>query len=111
MAPSVAWASRLVGAVIERGGQVCRETVLECKEHGLMQLLGAAPFYDGVIADIAGGRLQGSSLSCLALSMGSSVFSVLSVCSVRRMEGGVCGRRGLLFSGVLGSSSYLVLTC
>ena len=43
--------------VRERGGQMCRDNVLERKGPELMPLSGVAPFYDGVIACLDGGQL------------------------------------------------------
>jgi hypothetical protein len=38
--------------VIERGGKVCRDTILERKGPGLKPLFGVAPLYCGVVAGL-----------------------------------------------------------
>ena len=44
--------------VIERGGQVCQDMVLEHKGPGLMPLSGVIPLYNSVVADLNGGQLE-----------------------------------------------------
>ena len=89
--------------MIERGGQAYWDTILERKGPGPMPLSGVPPLYNGVIAGLDGGQLARVVLEFLASSAGSSVFFVLCVGLVRRMEG-VCGRWGLWFRGVLSST-------
>ena len=81
--------------VIPRGGQVCRDTILEPKGPGLMPLVNVAPVYNCVVAGIYRGGSHGSCLGGLALSACSLLFSVLNIGSVT-------------LRGVLDLTSYLV---
>ena len=72
--------------VIERGDQVCRDTVLERKGPGLLPLSGIVHLIYGLLLVLTAGNLQGSFLSCLASNAGSSVLSVMSVLACRQMD-------------------------
>ena len=62
---------------------------------GTWPLSGVVPLYNGVIAGLDYGSLQGSSLNYLALSAGSSVLSVWSV--------GLPGKWGVCLVRLVGS--------
>ena len=56
--------------MIERGDQVCWDTILERKRPGLMPLSGVAPLYNSVIAGLYGRQLARVVLELLGLDHG-----------------------------------------
>ena len=77
---------------------MCRNTSLEPKGPGSMTLSDVAPFYDGVLAPLNGGKLARVVLQLLGLERGFFSLVHLERRLVRQMD-------GLLgwVSGVLGS--------
>ena len=56
--------------MIERGGKVCRDIILERKGPGLKALFGVAPLYCGVVAGLDRGGLARVFLEVLGLQRG-----------------------------------------
>ena len=93
--------------VIERGGQVYQDTIMEHKGPGMRPLYGVVPLYYSVVAGLEGKQL--ATVVFWLLGLGCGFLRAQSLGTVRRMRA-VCGRCNNWFSGVLGSTLHLV-TC
>ena len=71
----------------ERGGEVCRDTILERKGPGLMPLSGVATVYDCFVAGLNGGQLATVHLELPGLKCGLLSLVCLDICAGTRITG------------------------